>query len=285
MWIILILALLLSCTPKVKEVVYGKKRANIVVIQKGNFYPELDEESEKYVFVVSHNLRINVPNRLEVRKALYGYIKNKRRIERILSRMSLYEEIIVNILRRYGLPEELKFLPVIESAYNPSAVSRAGAAGLWQFMPSTARMYGLKINSEVDERFDVIKSTEAAARLLKDLYRKFGSWELALAAYHCGERCVLRAEGNFWKNKYKLPKETRRYVPSFFAVLLLNRFPNKYGLKVGSYPETLKFIRVDRRTPIEELLISLNLSFKEFKKLNPHIKGSVIPAGSYVYYR
>ena len=286
MWKLLFLFLLLySCTPKFKEVVYKRDKDNVVVIQEGNFYPDLDEESEKYVYIVSRTLHIPVPDRREIRKALTPLVKNRKRMERILERMSIYEHLIVPILKKYRLPEELKFLPVIESAYNPSAVSRAGAGGLWQFMPSTAKRYGLKITPEVDERFDVIKSTDAAARLLRDLYNRFRSWELALAAYHCGEGCVLRAKGDFWKNKSRFPKETRDYVPSFFAVLLLNRFPEKYGLKVERNSEPLKFIQVKRKSKVKEILRDLNLSLEEFKRLNPHIKGSVIPRGSYVYFR
>ncbi len=286
MWRLLFLFLLFySCTPKFKEVVYKRDNNGVVVFQEGNFYPDLDEESEKYVYIVSRTLHIPVPDRREIRKALASFIKNRKRMERILKRMGMYEHLIVPTLKRYRLPEELKFLPVIESAYNPSAVSRAGAGGLWQFMPSTAKRYGLKINSEVDERFDIIKSTDAAARLLRDLYNRFRSWELALAAYHCGEGCVLRAKGDFWKNKNKLPKETRNYVPSFFAVLLLNRFPQKYGLKVEKNSEPIRFIQVKKEIHVKEILRGLNLSFEEFKKLNPHIKGSIIPAESYVYFK
>ncbi|MGB9873442.1 MAG: lytic transglycosylase domain-containing protein, partial [Hydrogenobacter sp.] len=114
------------------------------------------------------------------------------------------------------------------------AVSRSGAAGLWQFISSTARRYGLRVDDQVDERFDVIKSTEAAVRYLKDLYNMFGSWELALAAYNCGENCVKsRTAGvDFWITKDMLPLETRNYVPAFFAVLLLVRDPVKYGISV-----------------------------------------------------
>ncbi|WP_461829846.1 lytic transglycosylase domain-containing protein [Aquifex sp.] len=286
MWIIFLLLALYSCTPKVKETVYKGYKKEVVILQQGDFYPELDEESVKYVFIISQALHIPVPDRNEVRKALVEHLRNKERLEEILGRMGLYEEIVVSILRKHGLPEELKFLPVIESAYNPSAVSRAGAAGLWQFMPRTAKLYGLKINPRVDERFDIIKSTEAAARHLRDLYERFGSWELALAAYHCGEGCVLRrVKRSFWEGKNRLPEETKRYVPSFFALLLLNRYPEKYGITVRRALKPVRYMYLDRDTPVREVLKALGLSLREFRRLNPHIKGEIIPAGSYVYFR
>lgn len=286
MWLILLFLLLYSCTPKVKEAVYKGYKKNVVILQEGEFYPELDEESVKYVFIVSQALHIPVPDRREIKEALAKHLKNKRRIENILYRMELYEDIIVGILKKYGLPEELKFLPVIESAYNPSAISRAGAAGLWQFMPHTARLYGLKINSRVDERFDIIRSTEAAARHLKDLYEKFGSWELALAAYHCGEGCVLKKiKGSFWEEMSLLPDETRRYVPSFFALLLLSRFPDKYGLKIRKASRPIKYTYADKGISVRKAARILGISVREFRQLNPHIKGEIIPAGSYVYFR
>lgn len=286
MWKVLALLLLLySCTPKFKETVY-KRSSNdsIVFLQQGNPYPPLDEEGERYVYTISRKLQIPIPDRLEIRRFLAFYLRNKSYLERVLSRITLYDPIITQILQKYGLPEELKYLPVVESAYVPFAVSRAGAGGLWQFIPSTAKLYGLKINSEVDERFDIIKSTEAAARHIRDLYEKFGNWELVLAAYNCGAGCAARAGGDFWNNKERLPLETQNYVPSFFAVLLLAKYPHKYGLEIEERPAQVSFTYVRERVGVREILRDLNLSFWEFRTLNPHIKGDYVPPGSYVYY-
>lgn len=219
-----------SCTATVKEAIMPRSKDNIQLIQKGSF--TFSEEEEKFVRYEARNFGIPVPDREEIRKYMLYYLQNKPYFEKTLQRASYYMPLIRPIIERYGLPFELAFLPVIESAFNPYAVSRSGAAGLWQFIPSTARKYGLRVDPSVDERFDVIKSTEAAAKYLKDLYSMFGNWELALAAYNCGENCVLTKTGgvDFWVTKDMLPMETRNYVPAFFGVLLLAKDPYKYGI-------------------------------------------------------
>ena len=134
--------------------------------------------------------------------------------------MPIFEEA----LESYGLPLELKYLPIVESALNPRAVSRAGATGLWQFMLATGKNYGLEVNSLVDERCDPVLSTYAAAHYLSDLYRIFGDWNLVIAAYNCGpdniKKAIHRADGerDYWQIYPYLPRETRGYVPSFIAV-------------------------------------------------------------------
>ena len=279
--------LFFSCTPRVKQVVYKRSTVEVVVIQTGKFYPVLlDDEDLALINLKSEEFQISVPKRKEVQFSLSRYYKNKTKLEKIFSKMRKYENIIVKILKKYNLPSDLKLLPVIESAYNPSAVSKAGASGLWQFMKQTASRYSLRINSYVDERFDIIKSTEAAARYLKDLYKKFKRWDLVLAAYHCGEGCVERkAKESFWDSKQKFPSETRKYVPSFFAVLLLYNNLDKYGLKLEKSYEKIKYKYIETDTYVKDILPELGLSFDEFKRLNPHIKGEIIPAGSYVYYK
>ncbi|MFN3814515.1 MAG: lytic transglycosylase domain-containing protein, partial [Aquificaceae bacterium] len=219
-----------SCTTTVKQAIVPRSKDNIRLVQKGSF--TFSEEEEEFVRYEARNFGIPVPDREEIKKYMLYYLQNKPYFEKTLQRASQYMPLIRPIIEGYGLPSELSFLPIIESAFNPSAVSRSGAAGLWQFIPSTARKYGLRVDSNVDERFDVVKSTEAAAKYLKDLYSMFGNWELALAAYNCGENCVLTktAGVDFWVTKDMLPMETRNYVPAFFGVLLLAKGPYKYGI-------------------------------------------------------
>ena len=167
---------------------------------------------------------IEVPYNSVVRDFIHHYIKRANRQLASLCRLSeYYFPMFQDIMARYDLPYELCYLAVIESALNPQAHSRMGAAGLWQFMPSTGKLYGLEINSLVDERRDPIRSTEAACRYLKNLYSLFGDWNLAIASYNCGpgnvNKAIRRAGGkrDFWSIYPFLPRETRSYLPIFIA--------------------------------------------------------------------
>ncbi|MCS7195805.1 MAG: lytic transglycosylase domain-containing protein [Aquificaceae bacterium] len=272
-----------SCTPLVRQVVMPGAENKISVVQKGSHY--FSEEEEKFIQREAQTFGIPIPDREEIKKFIDYYLSNRRFFELTFQRANYYMPLIKPIVQRHGLPEEIALLPVIESAFNNFAVSRSGAAGLWQFIPSTARRYGLRVDQYVDERFDVVKSTDAAMRYLKDLYAMFGNWELALASYNCGENCVARRTGgmDFWSTRMLLPEETRNYVPAFFAVLLLARYPEKYGLstKVEGLSVTQKLL--ERETPAEEFISKSGLKESTFRDLNPHIKKDVIPAGTYIY--
>ncbi|MEY4927820.1 MAG: hypothetical protein RI894_2256, partial [Bacteroidota bacterium] len=166
-----------------------------------------------------------------VRNHIIYYTLRKRDVAQlILGRQKVYEPIFDKYLRQYGLPPELKNLAVIESALNPFAVSPAGAGGLWQFMPGTAPMWGLKIDKNVDERFDPEKETEAACKFLSFLYQRYGNWQLAIAAYNCGpgrvDAAVAQSGGisDFWTVYDHLPNETRNYVPAFIAATYMTNF-------------------------------------------------------------
>ncbi|MBP1690573.1 MAG: lytic murein transglycosylase, partial [Deltaproteobacteria bacterium] len=173
-----------------------------------------------------------------------------------LSRGAKYLPSMTDILVREGLPAELAYLPLIESGYRPQAVSPAGAAGPWQFIPATGRRYGLRIDALVDERRDPIKSTHAASLYLKDLHEMFGDWELSLAAYNSGEYRVARILADnkdvddFWdmRDRGYLPSETSAYVPKVLAAVQIARAPEDYGFETPTHtPEHVETVDIERQ--------------------------------------
>jgi len=276
-----VVVLLAGCTPAVKEVTLERDR--VLIIKKGEM--KFSEKERRFIKEEAEKFGIDVPESEEIKKYIAYYLRDKKGLEIALRRAKLYLPHIKKILRKHRLPEDLALLPLVESAFNPFAVSPSGAGGIWQLMPDTARRYGLRIDGEIDERFDLEKSTEAAARYLKDLYRIFGSWELVLAAYNCGEGCVSRKTGggNFWKTKKNLPRQTRRYVPKFFAALLIARDPRKYGISVDVGELSIERKVSDRGYSVRELLHTAGIRESRFRDLNPHIKGEYVPPGAYVY--
>lgn len=266
-----------------KETALYRYKGEVEVVKKGNFY--LSEEEKVFIREEAKKFGISVPENRDVENALNLYLKDRRNVELALRRARLYAPYIRPVLEEYGLPEEFTLLPLIESGFNPFAISPSGAGGLWQIMPATGRRFGLRVDEKVDERFDLVKSTHAAARYLKELYETFGNWELVLAAYNCGEGCVLRRTGggDFWKTKWALPEQTRKYVPMFFAALLVAKSPQKYGLAIEGNSLPLSVKVAESNLSVEELLRREGVKESTFRDLNPHIKGSHIPAGVYVY--
>ncbi len=217
------------------------------------------------------------------------FTQNERRtFARWLERARLYLPEVVEIFREKGLPEELVFLPFAESGFNPWAYSRAGAGGMWQFMPGTARGHGLQVNWWVDERRDPRKSTLAAAKYLQYLYDKFGDWQLALAAYNAGPGTVRRAiaksggKRDFFslaQSKKYFPKETRHYVPKFIAILKIIRNLENLGFEpLNLEPQTqvkTAFVSLKGAVNLRKLAVSCGMSWKEFTRLNPKFRRSV----------
>ena len=219
----------------------------------------------------------------------YFYKRDSARFQRALNRGFFYQDIVERTLRESHLPPELFFLPLIESSYVYHAKSHASAVGIWQFMKGTGRQYGLRVNRYLDERKHVILSSQAAAKYLKDLYTAFGSWELAMAAYNCGEHRVLRAimkgdTKDYWKlvEKKLLPKETRNYVPKFMAAVIVGQNPEKYGLKsshrlnLDQYPQ-VKSVEVPSLVSLKEIAKVLGVSLPLLKKINPHLRSTHTP--------
>lgn len=203
----------------------------------------------------------------------------------MLSACNFYMPIFEEALDTYGLPLELKYLPIIESALNPSAVSRAGASGLWQFMLNTGKIYGLESNSLVDERRDPIKATWAAARYLKDMYAIYQDWNLVIAAYNCGpgtiNKAIRRAGGktDYWEIYNYLPKETRGYVPAFIAANYVMTYYCKHNIcpMETDIPDATDTIQVNRNLHFEQIADICGIQMDQLKSLNPQYKKNIIP--------
>ena len=225
-----------------------------------------------------------------VRKYIDTYVEGKMRekVSYMLGAANFYIPIFEEALEAYGLPLELKYLPIIESALNPSAASRAGAAGLWQFMTSTAKIYGLTVNSLVDERRDPIKSTWAAARYLKDLYDIYKDWNLVIAAYNCGpgnvNKAIKRTEGkaDYWEIYYNLPKETRGYVPAFIAANYVMTYYCDHNIcpMQTDLSMTTDTIHVNRQLHFKQIAEVCDIPMDEIRDLNPQYRRDIIPGNS-----
>jgi peptidoglycan lytic transglycosylase D len=220
------------------------------------------------------------------------YVSRPEYIKRFVNRGSLYLHYIVEQVEKRNMPMEIALLPVIESAFNPKAYSRAKAAGLWQFIPSTGRNYGLSQDWWKDNRRDVVAATDAALNYLERLHGMFGSWELALAAYNCGEGCVARAIAANQKRglatdyaSLNLPPETRNYVPKLFAVKNIVLAPASYGIELESVPDQPYFTEVQAPAKIDVKVAAklAGMSQEDFVALNPaHNKPVAAGTGTFI---
>lgn len=217
--------------------------------------------------------------------------KMPTKMANILGLSKYYMPIFEEILNRYDLPEELKAMAVIESALNPTAVSRAGAKGMWQFMYATAKMYGLHIDSFVDERLDPVKSAEAAAQYLQDSYEIFGDWNLAIASYNCGagnvNKAIRRSGGKraFWDIYPYLPRETRGYVPAFVGALYAMTYYKEHGIKPEAIemPAHVDTFKISKMLHLKQVSDLTGAPLDELKNLNPQYSHNIIPGNSKEY--
>lgn len=238
------------------------------------------------------NSFITLPYNENVRNYMILYSeKMPTKMSQILGLCQYYMPIFEETFSKYNLPEELKYMAIIESALNPVAVSRAGAKGMWQFMYRTAISYGLEINSFVDERLDPFKSADAAARYLIDSYNIFGDWNLAISSYNCGagniNKAIRRNGGSrdFWSVYNYLPKETRGYVPAFVGAMYAIRYSKEYGLNPApiQMPAQLDTFEIRKNLHFKQISELVGISVDELRNLNPQYINDIIPGDSKTY--
>ena len=231
---------------------------------------------------------IEVPYNEVVRRYIQRYVKHSpRQLASLQRKAEYYFPLFEDILGKHDLPYELCYLAVVESALNPQAHSHMGAAGLWQFMPSTGKIYGLEVNSLVDERMDPLRSTEAACRFLKSLHGIFNDWNLAIAAYNCGpgnvNKAIHRAGGkrDFWSIYPFLPSETRAYLPLFIAAAYAMNYADVHGICPANLQMTMKTdtIVTYERLHLQQVADNLGISLQELRRLNPQYARDILPGG------
>ena len=228
----------------------------------------------------------------QVRSYLDLYTKSRRKqVSVMLGLSDYYFPMIEAKLDAYGLPLELKYLPIIESALNPIAKSRVGAQGMWQFMLGTAKLYKLKVNSFIDERLDPVRSTEVACAYLKELYSIFGDWHMVIAAYNCGpgnmKKAIARAGGkkNYWDVFYYLPRETRGFVPAFIAATYIMNYSQDHGFYAvkPEMPVSSDTVMVGQELHLGQVSEVLGVDLATLQMLNPKYKRKILPAAGGPY--
>ena len=256
--------------------------------EQGAASPAYSEDD--YIRKLSHlPTIIEMPYNQEVRQCIDRYSgRLSQTVSLMLGISNFYTPIFEEALETYRLPLELKYLPVIESALNPNAVSKVGATGLWQFIITTGKQYGLEVTSLVDERCDPVKASYAAARYLKDLYDIFGDWALVIASYNCGpnnvNKAIKRANGekDYWKICAYLPEETRGYVPAFIAAnYIMNYYCDHNICPVNTtLPANTDPVMVNRDVKFEQISELCDVEMDELKALNPQYRTTLVPGGA-----
>jgi len=283
--------------------------AYALILKVTSTNPKLVQQKEDLRFVISKRIIEMYAARQTVTKGISAVIPlvTNSHVEREIQafqtverdffeesyrRSGRYRQAIVKAMKEADVPEDLSWLPLIESGFKLRALSRSRAFGLWQFIPSTGYKYGLKRNTWIDERLDPSKSTEAAITYLKELHQMFGDWATALAAYNCGEGSVARVIrnqkvdylDNFWDFYERLPRETARYYPRFLAVLAIVKDPAKYGftLPTPDTPLSYETVTVEKPVHLKNIADKLGLESEELTMLNPELRHSATPNTAYL---
>jgi membrane-bound lytic murein transglycosylase D len=248
--------------------------------------PEVDQKAAAELLHIPHDLPLTINKPVLNFLSFFQTPRGRRIIEHSLARSGMYIGMVRQVFKEEGLPQDLMYLPLPESGYQPRAVSRKGARGLWQFMPATGRLYGLKINRWEDQRMDPIDSTRAAAEHLRDLYGIFHDWYLVLAAYDSGPLTVARAiertgYADFWQlyRLNALPAETKNYVPIMLAMTLVAKDPTLYGVHIADPEKPLKITSFKPGRSIDLRLVAdaIGVKVKMLRNLNPALFGVVTP--------
>lgn len=272
--------------------VHKKTEENDIAFDMDSVKFESNVPDEVYIERIKKmNSFITLPYNDIVKRYIILYSeKMPERMSNMLGLCSYYMPIFQETLNRYDMPEELKAMAIIESALNPLAVSRAGAKGMWQFMYATAKMYGLHIDSFVDERLDPVKSADAAARYLQDAYEIFGDWNLAIASYNCGAGNVnkaIRRSGSraFWDIWPYLPRETRGYVPAFVGALYAMEYHKEHGIKPAAVqmPAHVDTFKINKMLHLKQVSELTGAPLEELKNLNPQYRHEIIPGNDREY--
>ncbi len=265
-------------------------KEDTTVVRSENIQAAMAEISSEYGHVDV------VENKHVSRWINYFTGRGRKHMRRYLERSTRYLTLMREVLHEEGLPEDLVFLPIVESGFSSSAHSFASAVGYWQFIRATGKRYNLRIDPYIDERSDPVESTRAAAKYLKALYNLFGDWYLSLAAYNTGENRVKRlvmkyGTRDYWQlaKRRRLPRETRSYVPKYLAAVIIAKNPTKYGFTDVDYMPKLSYdsIPVFKPISLEKLARNLGQNYKEFKRLNPKFRSDYVPvkAGEAMYVR
>ena len=251
-------------------------------------YEELPTEILKQRLAeINSRTPFNVEYNASLESVIKNYLKNRRAtMGKLMALSDYYFPMFEEALDKYNIPLELKYLAIVESALRPTAESRVGATGLWQFMFSTGKMFGLDVNSYVDDRSDPLKATEAACKYLEALYKRLGDWDLALAAYNSGpgnvSKAIRRSGGrtNYWNIRQHLPRETAGYVPAFLATMYIFEYADEHGFKSNGpripYIAT-DTIHVKKQLALEHVATVANMNIAELEFLNPQYKLGIIP--------
>jgi len=237
------------------------------------------------------NSFITLPYNETVRNYIILYSeKMPSKMSNIMGLSTYYFPIFEEVFNKYNMPDELKYMAVIESALNPVAVSRAGAKGMWQFMYNTAKIYGLTINSYVDERLDPYKSADAAARYLRDAYGVFGDWNLAISSYNCGAGNVNKAikrsgSRDFWSIYNYLPRETRGYVPAFVGAMYAFKYSKEHGLKPAAniLPSAVDTFSINKMVHFRQISEVAGIPMETLREMNPQYIRDIIPGNEKTY--